>query len=190
MKLYTEIKHKSNLVCSISKNNNTKCKYKAKFISFQNEPCCGKHLGKCLTTFLKNADTECSICFSSIKAKNAFKLPCDHIFHEDCINKWSNQNNSCPLCRKIIDENKPIEPERRLSIQISVLIAHNNTSSNLEEQQPQLPESETQDDVLLRIYNIQDQLFDLQEIVEPSDLASFENIATINDLVGYLEEFF
>ena len=74
MKLYTEIKHKSNLVCSISKNNNAKCKYKAKFISFQNEPCCGKHLGKCLSTFLKNADEECSICFSSIKAKDAFKL--------------------------------------------------------------------------------------------------------------------
>ena len=186
MKLYTEIKHKSNLVCSISKNNNTKCKYKAKFISFQNEPCCGKHLGKCLSTFLKNADTECSICFSSIKAKNAFKLPCDHIFHEDCINKWSNQNNSCPLCRKIIDENKPIEPERRLSLQISVLITHNSASNNTD-QQTQESESEI-DDALLN--NIQDQILNLQEFIEPSDLEAFENISTINDLVGYLEEFF
>lgn len=186
MKLYTEIKHKSNLMCSISKNNNAKCKYKAKFISFKNEPCCGKHLGKCLSTFLKNADRECSICFSSIKAKDAFKLSCDHIFHEDCINKWSNQNNSCPLCRMIIDENKPIKQEKRLSIQISVLIT-NNTLSNISEQHSPLSESDTQD-VLLD--NLQDQILNLQEFIEPSDLEAFENISTMNDLVSYLEELF
>jgi hypothetical protein len=185
MKLYTEIKHKSNLVCSVFKKNNAKCQYKAKFISFENEPCCGKHLRKCLSTFLKNADVECSICFSSIKAKDAFKLSCEHIYHEDCINKWSDQNNSCPLCRKIIDENKLIEPKKRHSIQISVLIT-NNSLSNISEQPSQLSESDTQD---LLLDNLQDQILNLQEFIEPSDLEAFENISTINDLVSYLEEF-
>lgn len=39
---------------------------------------------------------ECSICLQS----NAnWKLPCNHTFHYDCINKWFLCNRTCPYCR-------------------------------------------------------------------------------------------
>ncbi|AAF15932.1 putative RING zinc finger protein; 84572-85321 [Arabidopsis thaliana] len=57
--------------------------------------------------YLNVATTEengCAICMedyiegSSIVAK----LPCDHEFHGDCINKWLQLNHMCPLCRSSI----------------------------------------------------------------------------------------
>ncbi len=43
----------------------------------------------------------CSICMEEFKLAEILKmLPCTHVFHRKCINKW--KNNACPLCRKSI----------------------------------------------------------------------------------------
>jgi hypothetical protein len=34
--------------------------------------------------------------------KNDKTLDCKHIFHKKCIDEWTSNNNTCPLCRKII----------------------------------------------------------------------------------------
>ena len=33
------------------------------------------------------------------------KLNCGHIFHSDCIDQWMSKKDSCPLCKKRLDEN-------------------------------------------------------------------------------------
>lgn len=47
----------------------------------------------------------CSICLH--KNTNPFQLNCKHSFHKECIEKWLNINNSCPICR---------EPDTRMNI--------------------------------------------------------------------------
>ncbi|XP_055593246.1 uncharacterized protein LOC129744644 [Uranotaenia lowii] len=47
----------------------------------------------------------CSICFDLIfdKDNTTWVLPCKHKFHPECIDRWVQQNNSCPICRKMIN---------------------------------------------------------------------------------------
>ncbi len=46
-------------------------------------------------------DEKCSICLNFLNRTNrrrtVQKLPCGHMFHFNCINKWT--KSSCPLCR-------------------------------------------------------------------------------------------
>ena len=58
-----------------------------------------------------HADT-CIICFDSFKNKNeqgedrsVAELNCanKHIFHVDCLSKWLEVNQICPICRETID---------------------------------------------------------------------------------------
>mmetsp|Transcript_40780 Transcript_40780/g.68327 ORF Transcript_40780/g.68327 Transcript_40780/m.68327 type:complete len:217 (-) Transcript_40780:325-975(-) len=43
---------------------------------------------------------DCRVCMDKFAAgSNAMKLPCGHVFHEDCIRPWFSENRTCPVCR-------------------------------------------------------------------------------------------
>lgn len=45
-------------------------------------------------------DDECSICVDKLFVGDpALRIPCGHLFHEDCIRKWLRSSNKCPICR-------------------------------------------------------------------------------------------
>ena len=46
--------------------------------------------------------TDCSICYEKINKKEKYKTKCNHSFHSNCINKWLERDNKCPLCRGIL----------------------------------------------------------------------------------------
>lgn len=49
---------------------------------------------------LRDVDSECAVCFSEFDSKNqAVKTPCGHIFGSDCLGKWAQKKNTCPICR-------------------------------------------------------------------------------------------
>ncbi|KAG0438291.1 E3 ubiquitin-protein ligase [Dictyocoela muelleri] len=49
-------------------------------------------------------DANCSICLNDYNPKEMIKiLPCDHHFHEGCIDEWFNIDDICPLCKKPIN---------------------------------------------------------------------------------------
>lgn len=43
---------------------------------------------------------ECPVCLKEFEAGIVAKrMPCKHIFHQECIIPWLEKTNSCPLCR-------------------------------------------------------------------------------------------
>lgn len=48
---------------------------------------------------------ECSICMETVElGREVTVLPCKHWFHGECIEMWLKQHNTCPHCRRPIDE--------------------------------------------------------------------------------------
>lgn len=45
-------------------------------------------------------DDSCSVCLDELRGEQELiKMPCDHIFHKECIIRWLENAKSCPLCR-------------------------------------------------------------------------------------------
>jgi hypothetical protein len=46
-------------------------------------------------------DENCTICFAPLlDGDRVGALPCDHIFHAECLKTWLQRRNVCPLCQK------------------------------------------------------------------------------------------
>ena len=53
-----------------------------------------------LIVVLPESNEICSICLQIFSENEILsQLPCQHKFHNSCINSWLNNNQSCPLCR-------------------------------------------------------------------------------------------
>jgi E3 ubiquitin-protein ligase synoviolin len=49
------------------------------------------------------SDTICIICREEMTAEHQIKkLPCDHIFHKNCLRSWFQRQQTCPTCRTSI----------------------------------------------------------------------------------------
>jgi hypothetical protein len=47
--------------------------------------------------------TPCTICYDDLSSETSMTTFCGHDFHNDCINRWIDQDKStCPLCRASI----------------------------------------------------------------------------------------
>ncbi|WCJ37289.1 RING/U-box superfamily protein [Euphorbia peplus] len=49
---------------------------------------------------VEGGEEECRICLEGMEEGGfGMSMPCDHVFHVDCILKWLQKSHSCPLCR-------------------------------------------------------------------------------------------
>jgi len=48
--------------------------------------------------------SECTICLLNYNEETKKATECQHIFHQECIDKWLETNNSCPLCRHVLQQ--------------------------------------------------------------------------------------
>jgi hypothetical protein len=57
---------------------------------------------------------DCPICLEPFKLRqHAKKLPCEHMFHKKCIDKWLNRSHLCPCCRNDINTSMESVPIHR-----------------------------------------------------------------------------
>ena len=51
-----------------------------------------------------NKETECcSVCLCEISYfGTCIELPCKHIFHDECLKKWLEQEKTCPVCKELV----------------------------------------------------------------------------------------
>lgn len=46
---------------------------------------------------------QCSVCLENMQVgQQAVRLQCNHMFHENCIQRWTRGHNTCPVCREPI----------------------------------------------------------------------------------------
>ena len=91
-----------------------------------------KHIKK----YSKNKEKKCSICLLKYQKPDILKeFPCDHIYHKNCILKWLNNSNICPLCKYDItnDVNK-------------IELKNSNDDENNEEENDEEEEEEEDED--------------------------------------------
>ncbi|XP_061393956.1 E3 ubiquitin-protein ligase Iruka [Musca vetustissima] len=47
---------------------------------------------------------QCSVCWEDFKIQEMVrKLPCSHVYHEECIVPWLKLHGTCPICRKSLN---------------------------------------------------------------------------------------
>ncbi|OJK01326.1 hypothetical protein ASPACDRAFT_41586 [Aspergillus aculeatus ATCC 16872] len=58
-----------------------------------------------LPTSLEEDNQECIICFEDLDSIKSYRqLPCQHFFHQPCIDDWLKRPNpSCPICRRTFE---------------------------------------------------------------------------------------
>ncbi len=59
-------------------------------------------------------DQDCPICFNNMKNKVVKYTVCKHVFHKKCLNKWLEDNSSCPSCRSYAKSTKESKRDKDL----------------------------------------------------------------------------
>lgn len=65
------------------------------------EPRCSALCGMKLMDFIKlqKSASICCLCVGSVKSENATPSCCEHVFHIDCLKKWTEEHKSESHCR-------------------------------------------------------------------------------------------
>ena len=64
------------------------------------------------------SDNNCAVCLTDLNSSKTKQLTCNHVFHENCINPWLVDKDTCPLCREVVKKTLPTTPIINININI------------------------------------------------------------------------
>jgi len=68
----------------------------------------------CCSAEQVNAGLSCAVCLSDLQLGEMLRpLPCGHVFHQACIDKWLQRNGVCPLCMRSVAQGKGTESKNK-----------------------------------------------------------------------------
>ncbi|XP_071377622.1 E3 ubiquitin-protein ligase RNF126-like isoform X1 [Centroberyx affinis] len=75
---------------------------------------------------------ECPVCKEDYSAgENVRQLPCNHMFHNDCIVPWLEQHDTCPVCRKSLSgQNTAMNPPELSGMNFTSSSSSSSSSSS------------------------------------------------------------
>ncbi|XP_072524404.1 E3 ubiquitin-protein ligase RNF126 [Salminus brasiliensis] len=78
------------------------------------------------------AGLECPVCKEDYSAGESVRqLPCNHLFHNDCIVPWLEQHDTCPVCRKSLSgQNTATDPPGLSGMNFSPSSSSSSSSSS------------------------------------------------------------
>jgi len=82
--------------CCAKNKSGSDCKYSSKF-EVEGKHYCGIH----------KPSEQCPICFGHISSQSKTTTSCKHVFHRACLERWTEENSTCPLCRHEIAPKQP-----------------------------------------------------------------------------------
>lgn len=73
---------------------------------------------------------QCSVCWEDFQLNEQVKkLPCSHVFHNDCICPWLSNHGTCPICRKsLVTETNATAEQQRTSLSAAAQAVANTIS--------------------------------------------------------------
>lgn len=89
--------------------------------SFQCSPCNSPTSATHDNHYIEDDDDEvlCTICMVDIEdGDRVGALPCDHLFHAECLKEWIRRRNVCPLCQDPIAEERSNPSENSPSVTV------------------------------------------------------------------------
>jgi len=65
---------------------------------------------------------ECSICLNPVRyTRRSKQLDCGHLYHKECIDRWMEFGNTCPMCRSHVN------PKYKVTITVENMATGNVT---------------------------------------------------------------
>jgi len=56
-----------------------------------------------------NPELSCAVCMDKFKVGDGCtKMPCQHVFHKDCVLPWLAKRSTCPMCRFELETGDPV----------------------------------------------------------------------------------
>nr|XP_061795794.1 E3 ubiquitin-protein ligase RNF126-like isoform X2 [Nerophis lumbriciformis] len=79
------------------------------------------------------AGLECPVCKEDYSVEESVRqLPCNHMFHNDCIVPWLEQHDTCPVCRKSLNgQNTATNPPGFSGMNFSPASSSSSSSNSL-----------------------------------------------------------